>query len=56
MVLAGPRAVRAAALPALESGLPRPTRAVIEGAGHMAPITHADAVAAEIGAFLDGAA
>lgn len=43
-------------LDSLEAGLPQPTRAVIEGAGHMAPITHADAVAAEIGAFLDGAA
>ncbi|WP_296765710.1 alpha/beta hydrolase [Sediminimonas sp.] len=32
--------------------IPDTRRAVIDGAGHMAPITHADAVAAQIRAFL----
>lgn len=34
--------------------LPRAERAVIEGADHMAPLTHPAAVAGRIGAFLDG--
>ncbi len=41
-----------AILDALEARLPRVGRAVIEGAGHMAPITHADAVGARIAAHL----
>lgn len=41
-------------LDTLEAGLADVRRARIEGAGHMAPVTHADAVAGVIGAFLDG--
>ncbi|MFW5881563.1 MAG: alpha/beta fold hydrolase [Roseicyclus sp.] len=42
-------------LDGLQDGLHRVRRAVIHGAGHMAPITHPDLVAEEIGAFLDTA-
>ncbi len=41
-----------AILDTLEARLPNVQRAVIPGAGHMAPITHPGAVAAEITAFL----
>ena len=39
-------------LDTLEAGLPRAERAVIDGAGHMAPVTHPVEVAERIGAFL----
>jgi pimeloyl-ACP methyl ester carboxylesterase len=42
-------------LDGLEDGLPRARRSVIHGAGHMAPITHAELFAEELGAFLDTA-
>lgn len=39
-------------LDTLEAGLPRARREVIDGAGHMAPVTHPDDVAERIGRFL----
>lgn len=36
----------------LAARLPNATRVIVAGAGHMAPITHPDSVAAEIAAFL----
>ncbi|MGP1357584.1 alpha/beta fold hydrolase [Roseicyclus sp.] len=36
----------------LEAGLPQAERAVIDGAGHMAPVTHPDAVAGALADFL----
>ncbi len=44
-----------AILDALQARLPRAERAVVAGAGHMAPITHADAVGPMIAAHLRGA-
>jgi pimeloyl-ACP methyl ester carboxylesterase len=40
-------------LDGLEDGLSRVRRSLIHGAGHMAPVTHADLVADELAAFLD---
>ena len=48
-------AVAGATQAALAARLPRAWRAVIEGAGHMAPITHARAVAGAIRAHVEGA-
>jgi len=42
-------------LDTLEAGLSDVRREKIEGAGHMAPITHAEEVAAVLGDFLDAA-
>jgi lipase len=39
-------------LDTLEAGLAQAERAVIEGAGHMAPVTHSDTVAAALAEFL----
>lgn len=41
-----------AILDGIEAGLPHSQRAVIEGAGHMAPLTHPDEVSDVIGAFV----
>lgn len=43
-------------LDALEAGLGDTRRAIIDGAGHMAPITHAPEVAASLGTFIDSIA
>lgn len=43
----------AAANSALMRRIPQAQRGVLKGAGHMAPITHPDMVAAEVRAFLD---
>jgi pimeloyl-ACP methyl ester carboxylesterase len=40
-------------LGSLEAGLQKARREVIDGAGHMAPVTHAKVVAERIGRFLD---
>jgi pimeloyl-ACP methyl ester carboxylesterase len=42
-------------LDGLEDGLPKARRAVIHGAGHMGPVTHADLVAGELSDFLQTA-
>ncbi len=57
LLLSGERTPRAAqrVTELLVSALPRATRAVIPGAGHMGPITHGEAVGAAIERHLDGA-